>query len=242
MTTTQHNRTELEARIIEILTEDTGINGLDSGGVNGRGWQRNRLIDDWNALPTVDVDTCGDDIMISYSTFHYLNNFLDITDESERLNNVMKGVMEESGASYYDDMEEFLSFADVGPDPDGYTGIVNTYNYDNIIDHVLQYAIFEVDGESYIILQVHLGADVRGGYSVPQVFALPEPDYFITTQNDVTARCGCSDWYSDDGGQHYYRDGSPSSPDPDWSMDEDTNAVTCNKCGGPVEFGVMESF
>lgn len=233
---TEHNTT-LKDRIIEMMTENTGINMLDSGFKDGRRWQRNRLIEDWDAIPVVDVEVYNDDIIISYSAYHYLMNFLNITEESERLNDVLKEIMEDSDDPIYADIAEFLAWYDL---PDN--APTNTYNYDNIIDHVLQYHIFEIDGTPYIILEIHLGADVRGGYTYPQIFALDEPDYFMMAQYDLNASCECSDWWSDDGGQNWYLDGSSPSPDTDWKYDEDANTVTCNKCGKSVGFYVMEDY
>lgn len=239
---TEHN-TLLKDRIIGMMTESTVINMFGSGGANGRLWQQNRLIDDWNALPVAGVDVWGDDwANIRYSTFHYLNNFLDITEESERLNDVLIEIMNTSDESYYNDMEAFLSMDDIDIDTYACHDIINTYDYDNIIDHILQYAIFEVDGESYIMLQVHTGCNVRSGYSMPQIFALDEPDYFIMAQNTISAVCECSDWWADDDGQNWHLNGSSPSPSTDWKYDVDANTVTCNKCGKPVRFHVMESY
>lgn len=234
---TEHNTTELKDRIIEMMTENTGVNMLDSGGDNGRAWQQNRLIEEWDAVPVTSMEVWDDEVIISYSTYHYLMNFLDITDESERLNDVLKEIMAESDDPIYADITEFYAWYDL---PD--RASTNTYNYDNIIDHVLQYSIFEIDGKSYIVLEVHLGCDVRSGYSIPQIFALNESDYFMMAQYDLNASCRCADWWSDDGGQNWYLDGSAPSPDTDWSYDEDANVVTCNKCGKQVKFYVMESY
>lgn len=227
----------LKDRIIEMMTEETGINMLDSGGANGRRWQRNRLIKEWDVTPVIDMDVCSDDcVIIGYSTYHYLMNFLSITEDSERLNDVLKEIIADSDEPIYADIAEFLAWYDLPDDAP-----TNTYNYDNIIDHVLQYHIIEIDDKPYIILEIHLGADVRGGYTYPQIFALDEVDYFMMAQNDVNASCECADWWSDDGGQNWYLDGTYPSPDTDWKFDEDTNTVTCNKCKKPVEFYVMES-
>jgi hypothetical protein len=49
---------------------------------------------------------------------------------------------------------------------------VNTYNDENLLDQTLLFRFFTLEHESYVVLQVHGGADVRGGYSDPKVFAL----------------------------------------------------------------------
>ena len=144
---TEHNTTELKNRIIAILIEDTGISMLDSGGTNGRAFQQNQLIDDWDAVPVVDVGVWDDYVNAQCSTYHYLNNFLSITDESEHLNDELKKIMDDSEDSYYNDMETFLSGDDIDTEAYACHDIINSYNWDNIIDHVLQYAIFENEGE-----------------------------------------------------------------------------------------------
>lgn len=238
---TEHNTT-LKDCIIEMMTENTGTHFLDSGGANGRAWQKNQLIKDWDAVPSVDVEVWDDEVIVQYSTYHYLMNFLDVTDESERLNRVLIEIMDASEESYMSDVEEFLSMEDIDTTAYACHDIINTYNYENIIDSVLQYAIFEFEDETYIILQVHLGCDVRSGMGTPQIFALDAPDYFNMSQNDINASCDCCDWWSDDGGQNWYLDGSCPSPNTDWKYDGDDHIVTCNKCKKVVRFSVMESF
>jgi|GEM_PF-1845116 len=238
----------VKARIIRMLTENTGCDILDSGGAYGRAWERNRHIpmDEWDKRDACHVTVYGHgrdgEVTISYDVYRYLTLFLDITDESERLNAILKNIVETSGnRSYLQDMEEFLERDEV--DIDGYAcgGIVNTYNYDNIISQVLQYGIFEVDGEPYIILQIHGGCDVRGGYTVPQIFSLNHPDYFSMAQTDITAVCGCGMWSSDDAGYSWYFDGCAPSKPIDWWYDQDNNRVMCMDCRKEVTFGVTES-
>jgi hypothetical protein len=235
----------LKARIIGMMTESTGCDICDSGGAYGRQWQQNRQIpvDEWDQIPACSIDVCGtDEVIVSYDIYNYLTNFLSITEDSERLDGIMQtiiGASEET--SYIDDMEAFLELK--GIEIEGYAlhNIVNTYNGDNILSQILQYAVFEVDDESYILLQIHGGCDARGGYTCPQVFALSEPDYFILAAQDINASCDCSDWWSDDSGCHYYKDGSSPTPETNWEHDRDNNTITCRDCGKPVKFHVTES-
>lgn len=52
----------------------------------------------------------------------------------------------------------------------------NTYNGEDALDRTLQFALFHVEEDgflpwgSYVILQIHGGADVRGGYTDPVLF------------------------------------------------------------------------
>ena len=236
----------LKARIIGMMTENTGCDILDSGGIGGRGWEKNRHITGWDEIPACSVEVCASgrddgEVIISYNIYPYLCLFLDINEDSERLNAILQEIVETSdNRAYPADVEEFFKAVDA--DTEGYAcGGATTYNYDNILSGVLQYDIFEVDGETYIALQIHGGCDVRGGYTKPQVFALDEPDYFIGAQMDIYAVCGCGDWNSDDAGYNWYFDGcAPSKPN-DWFYDREKNTVRCLDCRQPVRFGVTES-
>jgi hypothetical protein len=47
---------------------------------------------------------------------------------------------------------------------------VNTYNEANLLSQTLLFNYFELEKEGYVVLQIHGGCDVRGGYTDPQVF------------------------------------------------------------------------
>lgn len=125
--------------------------------------------------------------------------------------------------------EEIEDYEDFG----GY----NTYNGESCLNKILQWEMFAIHNGKYeahyIILQIHNGCDVRGGYSTPHIFTFDE-DEFWSRINDLTCRCPNfdSDWeketipgtqlnlqgkptkdpvidlehvdcYSDDGGRHW---------------------------------------
>jgi len=236
----------LKARIIGMMTENTGCDILDSGGAHGRQWQRNRHIKEWDDIPACEVEVCADgredgEVIISYNIYPYLRLFLDINEESERLNAILEVIIATSGNKAYPaDVKDFLRVIDA--DSEGYAcGGANTYNYDNILSGVLQYDIFEVDGETYIALQIHGGCDVRGGYTAPQVFTLNEPGYFIGAQVDISAWCGCGNWSSDDAGYNWYFEGCAPSKPADWFYNREDNTVRCLDCRQAVRFGVTDS-
>jgi hypothetical protein len=229
-----------------MLTENTGCDILDSGGAHGRRWQQNRHIKNFDDIPACSIEVCADgrdngEVTISYNVYKYLSLFLSITEESERLNTTLQVIAETSdNAAYPADVEDFLTIIKATKDGCGCGG-ANTYNYDNIISQVLQYDIFEVDDETYIALQIHGGCDIRGGYTKPQVFSLEEPDYFIMAQMDITARCGCGNWSSDDAGYNWYFNGCAPSKPADWFYSREKNTVRCLDCRQPVTFGVITS-
>jgi hypothetical protein len=49
--------------------------------------------------------------------------------------------------------------------------LVNTYNEDNLLSQTLQFVYFTWNRDEYVVLQVHGGCDVRGGYTAPHVFS-----------------------------------------------------------------------
>ena len=50
--------------------------------------------------------------------------------------------------------------------------LYNTYNGDENISQSLLFKTFRIDGEMYVLLQVHQGADIRGGYTQTKCFKL----------------------------------------------------------------------
>lgn len=234
----------IETAISEMLGENTGVSIFDSGGVNGRLWQQNQGIDDFKNINVIDVEIYDkDDILISYNVYHYLTNFLDVTETSEMLNNGI--TTDKNNFSDIELMERILMRPSINTTGYGCHEIVNTYNYDNIISTTLQYAIFEYGGEystnTYIILQIHTGADVRGGYTTPQIFMIEDPDYFIMAQCDVYAFCGCGGWHSDDCGYNWYPDDNESEFKDITYIDND-EVLRCSDCYTKIEFGVMEDY
>jgi len=53
---------------------------------------------------------------------------------------------------------------------------VNTYNGEDMLSQVLLYTYFTWNNEAYVVLQIHGGADVRGGYTKPRVFVIDNDD------------------------------------------------------------------
>ena len=229
------DNTTLKARIIAIMTENTGA--------NGRMWQRNELIDNWDETSIIELDVYDGGVIPAYSIYHYLKNFLSITPESEDYNANLQDFMSASDNSYLQDVDDFI---EAHIEYEELHDVCNTYNYDNILSQILQYTIFEdEEGDYYIVLQVHNGADARGGYTTPQIFSLGEEDnagYFQMAQTQIYSSCECSVFDSDNAGCNYYKDGNYPTPAPAWDYDTEKNIVTCQKCGKEVGFSVIESW
>lgn len=110
-------------------------------------------------------------------------------------------------------------YAATGIYGDGEPITVNTYNEENLLDQVLLFSYFELrtgpgrgglEG-AFIVLQVHGGCDVRGGYTRPRVFRVvsDEPvDLFDYRRGTVTCRGEDPHWWSTDDGSHWYFEGA----------------------------------
>jgi hypothetical protein len=140
-------------------------------------------------------------------------------------------------------IDEFLD----SPNVDVVYKLDNTYNYDSILSTDIQFAIFEYEfdysTDHYIILQIHTGADIRGGYTTPHIYRIVDIDYFYMGMVNVMASCGCGTWSSDDLGYNWYSDQMSGTSAPDnWTYDNETSLILCKRCGKPVVFGVVEAW
>lgn len=178
------------AVIHEMLTENTGIHMLDSGGPSGRAWQRNQGVDFASRPASTLTFTVPKDpqeaedtlveIEVIQSLYHLLNERLDYdrfwTARFRAFCNA-----QDSGP----DMgliEEFLKslrakgyrargiYGEGGPTTD------YTYNWETLLDQDYHFTYTELqnihDKESVplVFLSIHGGADARGGFTDVKVF------------------------------------------------------------------------
>ena len=222
----------------EMLRENTGTHFLDSGSAYGRNWQRNqgRKFGKEPAV-IVDADEEHDSILLAYNIYWYLVNMLMKDKDTAALERMFSKYLDEHpDDSWLGAMDGFLDGLKLDDD----WGTANTYNRDHLLTQELQYRMFGYRGESYVMVSVHGGCDVRGGYARPRIFKT-DHDYFILAQVDVNAFCvQCENsWYSDCSGYHFY----PSNGEPAYDktcMVRD-GKVFC-KCGGRIEYSVTEGW
>lgn len=229
--------------------ENTGTHFLDSGGACGRRYQALEG-KDLDELPrmNVKVESYGSEpeLIVSKSAYHFLKEHLVYALEMDRMflsfceQDKTFVVGEKSfnpkKKAWYECIPFWLAYIRDQLEVDVIIKNTNTYNYENALDCVLQFSVFEItegkhEGE-YIILQTHNGCDVRGGYSTPHVYSFQDDfDYFSCEMDDMTARCPNHSWtpkkekttqldlegnvvpdldhvncYSDDCGYHWYAD------------------------------------
>lgn len=206
------NYNHIQRIIADMLTESTGVNMLDSGGSMGRHFQMNRMIRDFRKnkplVISLRVFNDGDlDLYFSTNIFHYLTNCLAHDSLCEELEEEFKEFCEledNKRTGYYYLMEEFTKLL-----KDRYEGKsfgYNTYNGESNLSQVLQYNMITESylDEPLILLQIHNGCDVRGGYTKPRIFKLDNYYEWLPNDQDINANCDCAEYYTDDS-YHWYK-------------------------------------
>lgn len=216
----------IEHTVAKMFITNTGIAMMDSGGDEGRAWQRirkacgipldakkltpahlNKAVaylskqpefyidtflekkdDTGEWVPMADDDTISSTELSAYaSTYHYMVNNLELDDLCHAFNrrpvpdwnsDAAYGVSE-SGERWLTD--HGLTVSDTW----------NSYNGEQTLDAVLQGANLHTEGHEsefefpgYLLLQVHGGADVRGGYTDAKLFKVGNYcDYFTSAPN-----------------------------------------------------------
>jgi hypothetical protein len=123
---------------------------------------------------------------------------------------------------------------------------VNTCNHENLLSQTILYKYFELrkvgerhssfDGDKYVVLQIHGGADVRGGYTKPRIFRVNENIGELPMMDDHRAGMYCTgenhhptapkpepvdkdkmpEWYD----HRWFNDGGDMSKPSGWSSDD----------------------
>ena len=195
----QNNETVKDV-LQRMLKENTGVHMLDSGGESGRAWQRNQ-----NKAFEQEPHSTFDEYGVTHNVYSWLLEKveLEITDKSESLNRMLHAYAPNPQLPNY---EEFLELIGAkGLYGEGEPQTVNTYNGECLLSQTLQYALFYIDDSPYVALQIHGGADARGGYTDTHIFALNDMNELgLYSQADAQATLkDGSEWYTDDGYNWY---------------------------------------
>jgi len=225
--------------IAEMLCENTGRHMLDSGGAYGRNFERNKNRD-FEKEPILSLEIWKDQFIVNISTYHYLTAHIEY---SESMDHEFQDFAskQDKDMCWPEIMEQFATNKNELKNVLMIPKLVNTYNFECLVDQALQYVIFSHNGIEYIILQIHGGCDVRGGYTKPKVFKLND-DYFETDMNTVYGVqkylpnrnqtglklyqqiCELLKLYTDDG-YHWYDNDGCIIIDSDWAFDEENQKV-----------------
>ena len=230
--------TPVERSLWRQMTESTGADICDSGGAYGRGWERNRRAHDLKARPfaTIDLDFGPDSPDVSVSTFHRLSEELGCAPGmNRRLARFNRQFDPDNVRSWLDVSEAFAE--KVGRDVGYYLSYNDEYS---VIDQVVQFVSFTDDGSGaeYVLLQVHGGCDVRAGYSKPVAYEVSEIDPFVSTLQEWSASCQCTDGCGnalrlDMRMGEFTPDGLDKWPKR-WAVSGEDGTARCGKCGEGV--------
>ena len=226
----------VEECLAEMLVENTGRHMLDSGGAYGRDWERNQkraaefpsALDCFLAQPPVTLEfsliaaereqECRPEI--SLNVFHWLKaHFVEYMEDDTQAFHEWADEDAQDGMYWPELMK---TWAKQHYD-DGEPCIVNTYNGECLLSQTLQFCQAGV----YVLLQIHGGCDVRGGYTAPRIFTStdayglcdgaratihPEsaPSVVDTPRIIVPPTVWPPSWYTDDG-WNWYPDGGECS-------------------------------
>jgi len=178
--------TDTQKLVYAMLTESTGTHFLDSGGTKNRMWQRNQLktIEDFdNELEaTIEKSEWTDkdgkvhtEYERNVSVFHYLSE-LELDHVCDKFNELNTDCLEWEGDISWGVCQAGADFLElVGVESKHQ---FNTYNEDSDLSQVLQGSWLEMDGDTYLLLQIHGGCDVRGGYTDAKLFKVQD-DWMI---------------------------------------------------------------
>ena len=181
-----------EQTIANMLTENTGTHMCDSGGTNGRNWQRNqgKDLDYFRSLPSATADIYYNERNDYYeinpcvNIFHLLTSgVLELDELCHKFNSIEVG---EWSGEYWGVCNSGIGFLNKHSFENIDNGF-NTYNWCASHSQVMQGNMLERDDEKYILLQIHGGADVRGGYTDAKLFKL---DFHAEFWNVVSEDCG----------------------------------------------------
>tara|TARA_R110002012_G_scaffold112050_1_gene257434 strand:- start:1738 stop:2436 length:699 start_codon:yes stop_codon:yes gene_type:complete len=170
----QKTTSNVNELVYSMLTENTGTHFLDSGGTNGRMWQRNesKCLQDFEDEHPESYQYAADsnEIFRTVSVYHYLTNNLEINDICFEFNSLNTNPEDwEGGSDVYGvsvaAWDYLTEFNDVEVSRSW-----NTYNGESDLSQILQGANLTINDEHYILIQIHGGADARGGYTDAKLF------------------------------------------------------------------------
>ena len=169
--------------VYKMLTENTGVHMCDSGGDDGRGWQRNqkKSLKDFKNEVNISYDKdSGGEVICSKSLFHHLVESCEYLSEETKL---FETWIKQDKTRYnsWGEVEEFMSKY---IHRDKKINTIYTYNEETVLSQDIQ---FVYGGDIYdsdvIALSIHNGADARGGLTDYKFFKI-DWDMFLNYSSD----------------------------------------------------------
>lgn len=200
----------------EMLMENTGRGLCDSGDAYGRNWERNQGRD-FDKEPAVKVSfgLWENDLEVdaSISLYHWMLHNLEYDAEMQARLDELANRPENERASWHTIADEFAEEEQARLNEewggrDREYGVCNTYNESDRWDltQVLEFRMLYAEGSyepTHLVLQVHGGCDVRGGYSAPKCFRIKYNEYEWMESASVSS-FWAGNWYWDYGCNRWY--------------------------------------
>lgn len=175
---------DIQLKVYNMLKENTGTHFLDSGGAYGRHFEKNQekslqdFINESEQTFEVGFDKDGkaDEIIRDVSVFHFLagsGSNLELDDICKEFNKLNALDEELADCEAYGVCFTAWEYLDSELDAT-INRTWNTYNYDCDLSQTLQGSNLTINNEEYILIQIHGGADVRGGYTDAVLFKCEE--------------------------------------------------------------------
>lgn len=168
----RYNNTEQQ--IYNMLTENTGTHFLDSGGANGRHWQRNikKSLEDFRKEEVYNSDA-KDIWEIEKSLFHHLKDSIKYNPD---LNEGLQAYLKHKDLeNWREPVEQYLQ----SKFPNEKIDHINTYNDDCVLSQTLQIiTVGDMYTNETVALSIHNGADVRGGYTDFKIFDIDTEAFY----------------------------------------------------------------
>ena len=227
--------------IKNMMCENTGKNLLDSGDAYGRHYEENNKNGIMTGPQKVDFWTDGEketELIPIVPLYDFLTYSLEIDEEANIYNNRFYNYIGAHDLDPYSVVDIENTIKVIGEES-GYSKIemINTYNYECRLSQTIQFMLFDDGyGNTYVCLQIHNGCDVRSGYTLPKIFYVKEPEYFMTGTTDARISCGCRNY------NYYSHDYIETYDDEDYiSIDDefifnhtyvdDNGNLRCKDCG-----------
>ena len=179
--------TGTKGEIYGLMTESTGTHFLDSGGDEGRAWQKNRK-NNFDKAPAAffSFDPNGE-CYITGNLFDILAEHLTYDEEASKAYEAFdEDVDPDHKEPWLSTMELFAE----GMDSEYTSG--NSYEIESSLTGTIQWVKYTDHGGNTVwLIQHHGGADMRGGYTCPKAFRAHDDDTFLRALSDLNASCDC---------------------------------------------------
>lgn len=176
-----------------MLIENTGRHFLDSGGAYGRHWEKNQAetVESLSGKPSASLEVYQwekdgkvfYDFSPTISLFHHLTQVLETDSLCDEFNALP--VADWDSGKFYGvstEGEEWLENQGFTVEGDSF----NSYNWSANFTQTIQGDFLKFDGESYVLLQIHGGCDVRGGYTNARLFKISTGETYSLFSEDCS--------------------------------------------------------